>query len=155
LISHLTDGVVFLCTAPGVALETPTAGKIRREEFDGPHPAGLAGTHIHFLDPVSVAKTVWTIGYQDVIAIARLFRTGKLDTTRVVALAGPQVVRPRLLRTRLGADLQQLVGGELKEGVSRIISGSGFTSEEHTSELQSRESLVCRLLLEKKTTYRH
>src|SRR5690606_40319810 len=26
-------------------------------------------------------------------------------------------------------------------------------SEEHTSELQSRENLVCRLLLEKKTTY--
>src|SRR5690554_740884 len=126
LISHLTDGVVFLCTAPGVALETPATGKIRREEFAGPHPAGLAGTHIHFLDPVSVTKTVWTIGYQDVIAIARLFRTGKLDTTRVVALGGPQVVRPRLLRTRLGADLQQLVGGELKEGVNRIISGSVF-----------------------------
>src|SRR5690606_6473633 len=126
LLAHLTDGMVFVCTAPGVALETPAAGKIRREEFDGPHPAGLAGTHIHFLDPVSVAKTVWTIGYQDVIAIARLFRTGKLDTTRVVALGGPQVIRPRLLRTRLGANLEQLVSGELKEGVNRIISGSVF-----------------------------
>lgn len=127
LIAHLTAGKVFVCTAPGVALEMPSAGgRIRREEFDGPHPAGLAGTHIHFLDPVHAGKTVWTIGYQDVIAIARLFRTGKLDTTRVVALGGPQVIRPRLLRTRLGANLEQLVSGELKEGVNRIISGSVF-----------------------------
>src|SRR3712207_8158019 len=29
----------------------------------------------------------------------------------------------------------------------------GFRSEEHTSELQSRQYLVCRLLLEKKTTH--
>lgn len=126
LIAKLTAGQVFVCTAPGVALDTPAISKIRREEFDGPHPAGLAGTHIHFLDPVGASKTVWTIGYQDVIAIARLFRTGKLDTTRVVALGGPQVVRPRLLRTRIGADLQQLVEGELKPGVNRIISGSVF-----------------------------
>src|SRR3712207_7598073 len=30
---------------------------------------------------------------------------------------------------------------------------SGFRSEEHTSELQSRQYLVCRLLLEKKKNY--
>src|SRR5690606_40843176 len=32
-------------------------------------------------------------------------------------------------------------------------AGSRSRSEEHTSELQSRENLVCRLLLEKKKTY--
>src|SRR3712207_7031081 len=32
--------------------------------------------------------------------------------------------------------------------------GEGFRSEEHTSELQSRQYLVCRLLLEKKKTHR-
>ena len=38
-------------------------------------------------------------------------------------------------------------------GVSRAVvvnSGSALRSEEHTSELQSRRNLVCRLLLEKK-----
>lgn len=126
IISHLTAGKVFVCTAPGVALDLPRLDKVQREEFAGPHPAGLAGTHIHFLDPVGVHKTVWTIGYQDVIAIARLFRTGNLDVSRVVALGGPQVKNPRLLRTRLGASLEQLCAGELKEGVNRIISGSVF-----------------------------
>src|SRR3712207_7883267 len=33
-----------------------------------------------------------------------------------------------------------------------IVAGTGLRSEEHTSELQSRQYLVCRLLLEKKTT---
>jgi len=95
-------------------------------QFGGVHPAGNAGTHIHFLDPVSAKKTVWTIGYQDVIAFGRLFTSGKISVERIVALGGPQVQRPRLLRTRLGADLQELVAGELAEGENRIISGSVF-----------------------------
>ena len=78
---------------------------VQVESFAGPHPAGLAGTHIHFLDPVSAHKTVWSIGYQDVIAIGRLFATGRLSVERVVALGGPLVNKPRLLRTRLGASL--------------------------------------------------
>src|SRR5690606_41208404 len=43
-----------------------------------------------------------------------------------------------------------------KMGNSTLRSYRGahiFRSEEHTSELQSRENLVCRLLLEKKKTY--
>ena len=92
----------------------------------GPHPAGLVGTHIHMLDPVSATKTVWHVGYQDVIAIAKLFTEGKIYSERVVALAGPQVKAPRLVRTVVGADLSQLTQGELESGENRIISGSVF-----------------------------
>jgi Na+-transporting NADH:ubiquinone oxidoreductase subunit A len=92
--------------------------------FDGPHPAGLAGTHIHFLSPVDLERTVWHIGYQDVVAIGRLFTTGRLDVERVIALAGPSVQRPRLLRTRLGASIDELVQGEIAPGTQRVISGS-------------------------------
>src|SRR5690606_42049845 len=35
-------------------------------------------------------------------------------------------------------------------GLAGLLGGRGLRSEEHTSELQSRENLVCRLLLEKK-----
>ena len=69
-------------------------------------------------------KAVWHVGYQDVAAIGRLLLTGKLDVERVVALAGPGVLRPRLLRTRLGAALDELTRGELKPGDLRVISGS-------------------------------
>lgn len=115
---------VFLCRAEGVSLAGEGVAGVQAEAFAGPHPAGLPGTHIHFLDPVSSSKSVWQIGYQDVIAIGALFTSGKLDVTRVVALGGPVVDKPRLLRTRLGASLEELTAGELQAGHNRVISGS-------------------------------
>ncbi|WP_448216681.1 Na(+)-translocating NADH-quinone reductase subunit A [Endozoicomonas sp. 2B-B] len=123
ILGKLSGGKIFLCKAPGARIP---AGIATAEEFDGPHPAGQPSTHIHFLDPVSAEKTVWQINYQDVIAVGKLFTTGKLFTDRVVALAGPQVEKPRLMRTRLGASTDELSAGELKEGDNRIISGSVF-----------------------------
>jgi Na+-transporting NADH:ubiquinone oxidoreductase subunit A len=124
VVARLTEGKVYLCTAPGADVPTGRSGRVAVETFEGPHPAGLAGTHIHFLDPVSAAKTVWTIGYQDVIAIGRLFETGQLRAERVVALGGPGAARPRLLRTVLGASTDDLTAGELAPGEQRVISGS-------------------------------
>lgn len=117
---------VFLCKAEGVGLPGEGVAGVTTESFAGPHPAGLAGTHIHFLDPVGAAKSVWTINYQDVIAVGKLFTSGQLWTERVVALAGPVVEQPRLLRTRLGASLDELTAGELQPGSNRVISGSVF-----------------------------
>ena len=124
ILKRLTDGQVFVCKAPGANI--PTTGIETTEEFSGPHPAGLAGTHIHNLDAASVSKTVWSIGYQDVIAIGQLFTTGSLNCERVISLAGPQVLKPRLVRTLLGASLTELTAGELAEGENRMISGSVF-----------------------------
>lgn len=118
---------VFVCTAIDSGVSVASIPNVRVEQFAGPHPAGLAGTHIHFLDPVDTRKSVWSIGYQDVMAIGRLFVTGKLCVDRVVALGGPMVDRPLLLRTRLGANLDELTAGRLKTGKNvRVISGSVF-----------------------------
>ena len=124
VLKRLTEGSVHLCVADGSQVTGGDVSGVQVNSFAGPHPAGLAGTHIHFVDPVSVNKTVWTIGYQDVLAIGALFTTGQLDTRRVIALAGPQVENPRLLRTRLGANLTDLTAGELRDGDNRIVSGS-------------------------------
>ncbi|GAB4291632.1 MAG: Na(+)-translocating NADH-quinone reductase subunit A [Methylophaga sp.] len=124
VISQLTEGKLFVCQAPDTALPVSHRDNIEIHTFSGPHPAGLAGTHIHFLDPVSATKTVWTINYQDVIAIGKLFTTGRLWTERVISLAGPLVNRPRLIRTRLGASTEDLVSGEIQQVQARIISGS-------------------------------
>jgi Na+-transporting NADH:ubiquinone oxidoreductase subunit A len=115
---------VFLCKAEGAKLPGEQLAHVHSETFTGPHPAGLPGTHIHFLDPVTATKSVWSINYQDVIAIGKLFTTGQLWTERVVALAGPVVEQPRLLRTRLGASLSELTAGQLQPGFNRVISGS-------------------------------
>ncbi|WP_439888145.1 Na(+)-translocating NADH-quinone reductase subunit A [Pseudomonas sp. MBLB4123] len=117
-------GKVFLCKAEGASLPGEQQANVQAEAFAGPHPAGLPGTHIHFLDPVSAGKSVWSINYQDVIAAGKLFTSGQLWVERVVALAGPVVEQPRLLRTRLGANLEELTAGQLQSGYNRVISGS-------------------------------
>ncbi|MDH2925199.1 Na+-transporting NADH:ubiquinone oxidoreductase subunit A [Nicoletella semolina] len=113
---------INLCKKAGS--DVPNIDGVSLHEFDGVHPAGLVGTHIHFIDPVSATKSVWHISYQDVIAIGHLFTTGELLADRVVSLAGPQVVKPRLVRTQLGANLSELTANELVSGENRVISGS-------------------------------
>ena len=123
VLSRLTEGAVYVCTAADSAIRV-SAQSARVESFSGPHPVGLAGTHIHFLDPVSTDRAVWVVGYQDVIAIGHLFLEGRLFFERVVSLAGPGVSNPRLIRTRLGASIDQLTEGELSPEENRVISGS-------------------------------
>lgn len=126
IVEKLTDGKVFVCTQAGSDVELPSSSRIERQDFSGLHPAGNAGTHIHYLDPVSATKTVWTIGYQEIIAIGNLFVTGELDTNRIVSLAGPVASKPRLIKTRLGACVSELIKGEVNSSLFRAISGSVF-----------------------------
>lgn len=123
-LKTLTEGSVFVCARSGSEVPGGDVEGVRVEEFAGPHPSGLPGTHIHLLDPVHEEKTVWFLGCQDVIACGHLLRTGKLSVERVVSLAGPLVEKPRLVRTRLGACLDELTEGQLKDGDRRIVSGS-------------------------------
>jgi Na+-transporting NADH:ubiquinone oxidoreductase subunit A len=124
VLSRLLDGAVFLCAGPTVALPAELPAAVTVARFAGPHPAGLPGTHIHTLSPVGPDRTVWYIGYQDVVAIGKLFTSGRPAVERVVALGGPIVLRPRLLRTRLGASTRDLVRDELADTACRVISGS-------------------------------
>jgi Na+-transporting NADH:ubiquinone oxidoreductase subunit A len=124
VVAKLTDGPTWVCTRAGSDIAVPDAADIRHVEVEGPHPAGLVGTHIHFLDPVHAHKFVWHIGYQDTIAVGRLFLTGRLSMERIVGLGGPMVKDPRLVRTRRGASILDLLDGELKPGKARIVSGS-------------------------------
>ena len=124
LLAQLTTGKLYLCAAADANIPVGKASNIELAQFSGPHPAGLAGTHIHVLEGASASRIVWSIGYQDVIAIGRLFLDGQVYAERIVALGGPQVENPRLLRTRLGTDLDALCAGQLKNGENRVISGS-------------------------------
>lgn len=123
VLSRLTDGPIHVCKGEGSLPRSPLP-QVREQVFIGPHPAGLPGTHMHFIEPASARRTQWYLGYQDVIAIGHLFLHGDIDSERIVSLAGPGVVTPRLVRTRLGACLSELTAGELREGALRIISGS-------------------------------
>ncbi|MFI3246309.1 MAG: Na(+)-translocating NADH-quinone reductase subunit A [Ferrimonas sp.] len=123
VLTRLTEGKVYLCHGEQSPLSQTITG-VESQGFTGKHPAGVVGTHIHYLLPASSTRMVWHINYQDVLAIGHLFRHGTLNSERIVALAGPVVRVPRLLRTRLGADLAELTRGQLNQEHVRVISGS-------------------------------
>lgn len=124
VLSRLADVPLYLVTASGSDIPGVDEPVVIHEVFAGPHPAGLPGTHIHFLRPVNDRRTAWHIGYQDVVAIGNLLTTGSVDCGRVVALCGPAAKRPRLLTVRLGAWLEELLAGEIDGEAVRVISGS-------------------------------
>ncbi len=124
VIRALTEGKVFVCTAANSPDLNVSMERVETVAFSGPHPAGLVGTHVHHLAPVTHDKTVWHLNYQDVIAIGRLFTTGRLDVNRIISLAGPHVLKPRLIQVPLGAHIDELIVGELRDGPSRSVSGS-------------------------------
>ncbi len=124
-VASLSGGKTYLCHETGAAIPGRDVAGIETADFSGPHPAGLAGTHIHFLEAPGATKTVWTIGYQDVIAIGRLLQSGQYDPARVIALSGPRCARPRLIRTVAGASMEELSRGEIEgDAPVRLISGS-------------------------------
>ena len=124
VLAKLTSGKTYVCAADGANIPAATASNAELATFSGPHPAGLVGTHIHFLTGASASRQVWHIGYQDVIAVGRLFLDGQLYSERVIALSGPAASNPRLVRTLLGADLTALCAGEQSAEESRLVSGS-------------------------------
>lgn len=123
-VAALTDGPTYLCQDTGEPLPGSSLAEVDAVNFSGPHPAGLAGTHIHFLTPPQADQFVWTIGYQDVIVIGRLMLTGTYDASCIISLAGPACADPRLVRTVAGASLADLCADDLPDYPVRMISGS-------------------------------
>ena len=95
----------------------------------GAHPAGNVGIQVHHIDPINKGEVVWCLQPQDVIAIARLFTEGKYDVSRIVALAGSQVKKPKYYRTIAGATIANLLFDNINEGDNRIISGDILTGK--------------------------
>jgi len=122
ILTRLTSGDVFVSKAPNANVAVPA--NIKVNDFAGKHPAGLVGTHIHFLKPVNADNLVWHVGYQDVIAFGQLFTTGEFNNERVISLAGPAAKNPRLVRTLLGTSTDDLTSGETIDGELRVVSGS-------------------------------
>ncbi len=126
-VAGLCGGTTYLCVEEDSEIGRAVDAPVQVEEFAGPHPAGNPGTHIHLLHPASRHRTVWHIGYQDVIALGRLLATGVLSVDRVVSIGGPAVLEPRTVHTRLGANLDELTWKGLREEPGsevRLVSGS-------------------------------
>ncbi|MBN2528692.1 MAG: Na(+)-translocating NADH-quinone reductase subunit A [Deltaproteobacteria bacterium] len=132
----LADGnPVHYCKAAGAQLPVDDVKGATVHEFSGKHPSGTVGFHIHRIMPVDRKRVAWYLGYQDVIAIGALILTGKMYVDRVVSVAGPAAKSPGLVKTRLGASVDELVVDRKKEGDVAVISGSVFNGRAAVGEI--------------------
>ncbi len=126
-LKKLTDGKVYLGVNENSKFTT--VKNVEINQFSGPHPAGNVGIQIHNTKPINKGEVVWTINVQDVLFIGRLFETGKVDFSRIIALAGSEVENPKYYKTILGAPVESVINGKLKNSdyKQRIISGNVLT----------------------------
>ncbi len=128
-LSKLTEGKIHVnvdSVYPPSSVFTKAQG-IQINKFKGPHPVGNVGTQIHFIDPINKGDIVWTVAPQIVITIGRLFITGRYDASRIVALAGSEVMKPKYYKTIAGSCIRSITDGNVNESNVRYISGNILT----------------------------
>jgi Na+-transporting NADH:ubiquinone oxidoreductase subunit A len=102
--------------------------------FDGPAPAGNVGVQINHVSPINKGEVVWTLGAEEVIFLGRLLKTGTVDFTRTIALAGSEVKAPKYYKVKVGQKLTTLLDGTINAEGARIISGNVMTGLKTTAE---------------------
>lgn len=124
-LAKLTAGKVYLGVRSSENLSSRVAEVY---EFEGPHPAGNVGTQIAAIAPVNKGEVVWTLDSPTVARIGKLCDKGDIDFSARVALTGPEIREPHIVLTSMGAKIESLLAGELKnkEGI-RVISGNVLT----------------------------
>jgi Na+-transporting NADH:ubiquinone oxidoreductase subunit A len=129
VVTKLTEGTTHLnldgrTNSSSVFTE---AKGVQINTIAGPHPAGNVGVQIHHIDAMNKGEVVWTLKPQDVLAIAKLFTKGHFDASRIVALTGSEIIKPRYYRTMLGASIKPMIVDNVTEGNHRYISGNVLT----------------------------
>ena len=104
--------------------------------YDGPAPAGNVGVQINHTSPINKGEVVWTLSGEEVLFIGRLLRTGKVDLTRTIALAGSEVKAPKYYKVKVGQQLTTLLSGNVVEAKysQRIINGNVMTGFKTTAD---------------------
>lgn len=130
-LKKLTDGEVHLNIN---ATETPSkvftnCKGVKINKFSGKHPAGNVGTQIAHIDPINKGEVIWYLRPQEVLHIGRLFLTGKVDGTQVIAVTGSEVKNPRYFKTKFGCSANCMLQDNLSGDKVRIISGNPLTGK--------------------------
>ena len=129
VLTKLTDGKVHLSIDDKNTTSKvfTNSRNVQLNSFTGPHPAGNVSVHVSRVDPINKGEVVWYIGPQEVMTIGRLFSTGKYDATRLIALAGSEVMKPKYFKTYIGARITNMISGNINGSNNRFISGNVLT----------------------------
>ncbi len=132
-LTKLTDGKVHLTIGKSTQVFPQVPG-VEIHRASGKHPVGLVSTQIAQIDPINKGEKVWVVRAEDVAVIGELFLTGKLNVESIVALTGSGFSKPSYVKVKRGANVGDIVKGNIKEGNYRIISGNVLTGTTSSKE---------------------
>ena len=149
-LSKLTTGKIHLNINPDYPCcdVFTKASKVQINRFTGPHPAGNVGVQIHHLAPIHKNGVVWYVNPQDVLIIGRLFLNGIFDASRIVALTGSEVLKPKYYRTYMGASIENMVrenvttDSNLRYISGNVLTGSGIDSGGYIGFYDSQVTVI-------------
>lgn len=135
-LSKLTDGKVHLTTRANATTDATFTGVkgVQSHTIAGKHPVGNVGTQIHHIDPVNKGEVVWTVNALDVALIGRSLLSGKFDSSRIVALTGSEVKKPKYIKTTIGASIATIIADNIEGDNVRYISGNVLTGDKIDSD---------------------
>ena len=142
-IASIDNNIKVFCSYQNENFDQ-SVSNVTYKQFKGPHPAGLVGSHIHFLHPVGQNRSVWNISWQEVISIGYLLKNKILRSDKLISFGGPNVHDPKILKLKYGSNLSEVSAGKVLDN-SRIISGSilnGHTAENVMNYLSAFDNQV-------------
>lgn len=124
-LGKLTEGKVHVSISSNSTL-SPFANLsgVETHKVSGPHPSGNVSTQIAKIDPINKGEVVWVVSPQDLVVIGELFLTGKFNAKRTIALSGSKFNKPAYVTVFAGAQIGDVVKGNLYADNARVISGN-------------------------------
>ncbi len=130
-LSKLTDGKVYVGLDGNG--QSPFAGLKHCELnfFRGQHPVGNVGVQISHIAPIRKGETVWTVSMAGLVAIGKLFTTGRYDVRRKVAVTGPMTIQPSYVDALPGLPMKELAAffGNTPAEQLRVVSGDALSGQ--------------------------
>ncbi len=128
LLKTVCKGKVYISVRPDSTLSAIAGSE--RVEVSGPHPAGNAGVQAANIAPVNKGEEIWTLDIVTLRRIGELVTSGHPDFSTLVAVTGPEVESPCIVRTCEGAAVKPLLDAakiKTSDHHIRIISGNVLT----------------------------
>ncbi|WP_075344351.1 Na(+)-translocating NADH-quinone reductase subunit A [Tenacibaculum agarivorans] len=128
-LTKLTEGKVHVSVGSSKSPLANAKG-VEAHNVQGPHPVGNVSTQIAQVNPINKGEVVWVVTPQDLVVIGELLLTGKLNVTRTVALTGSKINEPQYVNVIAGAQISDVVKGNLNTDNTRVISGNVLSGEQ-------------------------
>lgn len=122
---------------------------------EGKYPAGNSSIHIQNIKPLTKNTKTWTMNWQDVVRIGSSVKNGNFCFDKYVSICGPACDEPKVVKTNLGANMEELTAGMLSSNL-RKVSGSllfGRSGDSYSDYLTRYSNQISLVSDERKATF--